>query len=720
MRMHVGSKIILGLLVYGLAITAAFTQEQPARAKIGLALSGGGAKGFAHIGVLHVLEEIGLPIDYIAGTSMGSIIGGLYAIGYGADTLSALVQGEDWAALFDDAVTRRDLPMKEKPWDSRYIGSFPIRERNVQLPTGLIAGQRIMRLLTRLTWGVHSITDFRQFPIPFACVATDIETGEAVTLDHGYLPEAMRASMAVPTIFTPVMLNGRLLVDGLLVRNFPVEDVKRLGADIVIGVDVGAPLSSGERLNSIFSIIDQAISFRGAETNVRQQQLCDILIKPDLTGLSAVSFDRVDTLLHRGEMAARRALPQLRALLDSLDLSTQRPPRHTPPQPDSIYVQEITISGLHDVSQRLVSAELGIRPPVWLKAEQLEKAIGRVYRSHFFERVMYRFEPHPQGVKLFVEVIEKSADYFRLGLRYDTSTKAALLLNTTFRNRAEHGSSLSFDLKLGEQFEFDAQYFIHTGILPHVGVRMRANYARTSLDIFDDRQAIARYRQHTSFIEGTLGSFFSSVAVIGIGLKGESAGFSPEVALPSFPKLRERFASLFGLIWVDTQDRAVFPSRGHLLLLKSEAVFEKFRSKPWFWHHTCDWRGFFAVLPRLTWLMRVQLGSASKSDLPLHYNFFLGGPDSFVGYKAQELANKNVQALQLGVQYEIMPHRYLILRWNAGNTLNRWQLQFDKRRFATGTGLTLGAPSVIGPIELTMMSSSRHNFLTHLTIGYKF
>lgn len=718
--MPVGINFFLGLFIYCFVATAAFTQESPARAKIGLALSGGGAKGFAHIGVLQVLEEIGMPVDYIAGTSMGSIIGGLYAIGYDADTLATLVKRENWAALFNDAVTRRDLPMKEKPWDGRYIGSFPIRKRNVQLPTGLIAGQRIMRLLTRLTWGVHSVTDFKKFPIPFVCVATDIETGEAVTLDHGYLPEAMRASMAVPTIFTPVTLNGRLLVDGLLVRNFPVEEVKRLGANIVIGVDVGAPLSSGEKLNSIFSIIDQAMSFRGAETNIRQQQLCDILIKPDITGLSAVSFDRVDTLLHRGEMAARRALPQLRALLDSLGFATQRQPRPAPPQPDSIHVQEITISGLHDVSQRLVLAELGIRPPAWLKAEHLEKAIGRVYRSHFFERVTYRFEPYPQGVKLFVEVIEKSADLFRLGLRYDTSTKAALLLNTTFRNRAEHGSSLSFDLKLGEQFEFDAQYFIHTGVLPHVGLRMRANYARTSLDIFDEGQAIARYRQRTSFIEGTLGSFFSNVAVIGIGLKGESASFSPEVALPSFPTLRERFASLFGLIWLDTQDRAVFPSRGHLLLLKSEAVSGKLGGKPQFWHHTGDWRGFFAVHNRLTWLMRVQLGHASKADLPLHYNFFLGGPDSFVGYKTQELANRNVQALQLGMQYEIMPHRYLILRWNAGNTFNRWQLRLDKRRFVTGAGLTLGFPTVIGPIELTAMSSSQHNFLTHLTIGYKF
>ncbi len=220
-------------------------QERP---KIGLALSGGGAKGFAHVGVIKVLEEIGLPIDFITGTSMGSIIGGLYAIGYSVGELEELVTATDWNDLFRDRVRRRDLAIESKMLDGRYMLSLPLNGLAPGLPTGLIAGQKISKLFERLTLPYHDVSDFRQFPIPFACVATDIVTGEVVVLDHGYLPEAMRASMSIPSVFTPVEIDDHLLVDGMLVRNFPVEEVRALGADIIIGVDVGAGVCTGERI----------------------------------------------------------------------------------------------------------------------------------------------------------------------------------------------------------------------------------------------------------------------------------------------------------------------------------------------------------------------------------------------------------------------------------------------------------------------------------------
>ena len=469
------------LLFTCVGMSAALTQEIPPRPRIGLALSGGGAKGFAHIGVLKVLEEIGLPIDYITGTSMGSVIGGLYAIGYTTDSLTALARRKDWPQFFNDAATRRDLPMEEKLWDARYFATFPIRRGNVQLPGGLVAGQKISALLSRLTWSVHHLTDFRDLPIPFACVATDLETGEAVLLDHGFLPEAIRASIAIPTVFTPVKLANRLLVDGGLIRNLPAEDVRRLGADIVIGVDVGAPLSTGENLNSFFNIIDQISSYRAAEINAAQRRHCDILIAPELSGLTAVSFDRGDTLIKRGEMAARRLLPRLRALADSLKKMSPSRRNYKIPRIDSLRIQDLAITGLRDVSRRLVLSELDLVLPIWVTAEEIEKAIARIYSSQFFERVTYRLEPQAGGTKLTIDVVERNADAFRFSLRYDSSSKAALLLNTTFRNRAEHGSILLFDLRLGDQLQIDGQYFLHLGLSPRLGLRARGNYSRNTL-----------------------------------------------------------------------------------------------------------------------------------------------------------------------------------------------------------------------------------------------
>jgi NTE family protein len=710
------------LLFIFLALLGAhvLAQENPPPPRIGLALSGGGAKGFAHIGVLKVLEELGLSIDYVAGTSMGSVIGGLYAIGYTTDSLTALARRKDWPQFFNDAATRRDLPMEEKLWDGRYFATFPIRKGNVQLPGGLVAGQKISALLSRLTWSVHHLTDFKQLPIPFACVATDLETGEAVTLDHGFLPEAIRASIAIPTVFTPVKLANRLLVDGGLIRNLPAEDVRRLGADFVIGVDVGAPLSTGENLNSFFSIIDQISRYRGAEINAAQRRRCDILISPDMTGLNAASFDRADTLIKRGETAARRLLPQLRALADSL--RTMPPARrlYKIPRIDSLLIQDLAINGLRDVSRRLVLSELNLILPIWVTAEGIEQAMARIYSSQFFERVTYRLEPQGTGTKLTIDVVEKNADAFRFGLRYDSSSKAALLLNTTFRNRAEHGSILLFDLRLGDQLQIDGQYFLHLGLSPRLGLRARGNYSRNTLEIYQQNRRIASLRQRSLFLETFFGSIFSNSMVAGLGVKREFDHFSPEVAPPSFQTVKESFTSLFGLFWIDTLDRAVFPSRGHFLFIKSEAGYKKIGGDISFLQHYADWRGFFPVHTRLSLLTRVQLGSAHKSGLPLNYQFFLGGVDSFVGLLPQELTGKSLQALQFGMQYEMMPHRFVLWRWSIGNTFDQWQVRFDRRRFVTGAGLTLGAPTIIGPVEITLMGGSRHSLLANFNIGYKF
>ena len=708
------------LLFTCVGMSAALTQEIPPRPRIGLALSGGGAKGFAHIGVLKVLEEIGLPIDYITGTSMGSVIGGLYAIGYTTDSLTALARRKDWPQFFNDAATRRDLPMEEKLWDARYFATFPIRRGNVQLPGGLVAGQKISALLSRLTWSVHHLTDFRDLPIPFACVATDLETGEAVLLDHGFLPEAIRASIAIPTVFTPVKLANRLLVDGGLIRNLPAEDVRRLGADIVIGVDVGAPLSTGENLNSFFNIIDQISSYRAAEINAAQRRHCDILIVPELSGLTAVSFDRGDTLIKRGEMAARRLLPQLRALADSLKKMSPSRRNYKIPRIDSLRIQDLAITGLRDVSRRLVLSELDLVLPIWVTAEEIEKAIARIYSSQFFERVTYRLEPQAGGTKLTIDVVERNADAFRFSLRYDSSSKAALLLNTTFRNRAEHGSILLFDLRLGDQLQIDGQYFLHLGLSPRLGLRARGNYSRNTLEIYQQRRRIASLRLRSIFLETFLGSIFSNNMVAGLGVKRELDYFSPEVAPPAFQTVKESFTSLLGLLWIDTLDRAVFPSRGHFLFIKSEAGYKKLGGDISFVQHYADWRGFFPLQTRLSILTRLQLGSAHKSGLPLNYQFFLGGVDSFVGIRPQELTGKSLQALQLGLQYEIMPHRFMLWRWNIGNTFEQWQIRYNRRRFITGAGLTLGTPTIIGPVELTIMSGSRHSLLANFNIGYKF
>ena len=710
----------IGFAILFISTSYSYSQTIQERPKVGLALSGGGAKGLAHIGVLKVLEEANVPIDYIAGTSMGSIAGALYAIGYRVEDLENLALNTDWTDLLTDELSRRYVAMEEKIWDGRYMGSFPIVKRGVQLPSGLVTGQKISKFLSRLTWSVHHIDDFKQLPIPFVCVATDIATGEAVPIDSGFLPDAIRASMAIPTVFTPIKLDQRKLVDGGLVRNLPVEDVKRLGADIVIGVDVSFTLIPEDEIISFLDIITQSLSFVEAQSREKQHQMCDILIQPDISELSMFSFNEVEEIIKRGETAARAKLPQIRTLLDSLHANTQEQFEFIPPTVDSIYIRTIKFSGLKDVSRRLVQGELDIQPSTWISARDLEHAIDRIYSSNFFERVTYKLIPSDKGSELVIRVIEKNTDLFRFGLRYDTYQEAALLLNTTFRNLAEHGSNLVLDAKLGEQSFVDLQYFIHTGFRQRIGLHATANYTSEILDIYKEKTREASMRIRSLSGETLLGSIFSTKAIIGFGLRGEYLRIVPRIGDENVHADDFKIISLFGLIRMDTFNRAVFPSEGQLLKLRVSLAKKGIASSVTFSQLHFDWQGAFPVHRKFSFLTRLQLGATTGSLIPINCNFQLGGADSFLGLKHQERCGKYLQAFQLGLQYEAASKQFLQMRWNIGNTSDVWKNLFIRNRAITGIGATAGVATPIGPIELTLMGGSWHRFLAYFNLGYKF
>ena len=232
------------------------------RPKVGLVLSGGGAKGFAHIGVLKKIRDAGIEVDYISGTSMGSIVGGLYAIGYSPEYIEELVRSQNWIDIFLDKIDRRDLPLDEKSYNEQQFINFPVSEKTVSLPFGIKYGQSISLLLSELVTPVHQIRDFSNFQTPFLCIATDISNGESVVLNKGNLAESMRASMAIPTVITPVTIDGKLLVDGGLVNNFPAKELAERGCDIIIGVDVQhATDYQISDLSSITAILDRSAGF---------------------------------------------------------------------------------------------------------------------------------------------------------------------------------------------------------------------------------------------------------------------------------------------------------------------------------------------------------------------------------------------------------------------------------------------------------------------------
>jgi len=710
-----------------------FSQAQD-RPRVGVALSGGGAKGFAHVGVLRVLEEVGLPVDYITGTSMGSIIGGLYAIGYSVDELEAIAVTTDWRDLFSDRVSRRQLAIESKLADGRYLLTLPLDGIKPGLPTGLIAGQKISTLFERLTLPYHHVSDFRNFPIPFACVATNIATGNVVVLDHGYLPEAMRASMAIPSVFTPMEIDDRLLVDGMLVRNFPVEEVKAMGADIIVGVDVGSGLSGKEELTSLAAILGQAMGFTDAESTQRQRELCDVLIVPDIEGLSAVDFQKAEEIIARGETAARAALLQLQTLADSLQ-SVRRPQAgFVQINLDSVVIRDIQVEGLQKVTPKLLYGNLNLKAPMRTSIAEIERAVKRLYNTQFFERVTYRLDHGAKGATLLVQVREKRRTFFRTGLTYNSADELMAIFNTVFRNIAGRSSQTNFDFIVGERIQVTARHFIHPGLRARVGLAARFNYSDDFVDVRLTDGSGTRLNIKSGSAELLLGSAFSNKLGMGIGLRAEYTNIDRDLGLISFESSTEEFAALMGEFWFDQLDRTYFPRSGVALHSRHELADRNFGSDATFRRHYADLKLVLPLHRKLSLQTEVVLGSTDGDGLPAHYMFILGGIDtpvlllerertrvSFAGLKSQELFGEHVQSFHIGLQYEFANNAYLVARANAGNTFDDWEWDFfESDRYKTGVGLTLGLDTPFGPFELTAMHGSGDNFNTHLNVGMKF
>ena len=325
MRSHY--QIIISLLVlFTMAFTSVFGQiaidNKPKTVidfkrpiKVGLVLSGGGAKGLAHIGVLKILEQEGIYVDYVGGTSMGGLVGGLYASGYSPDELDSITRSMPWKKLLSDVSERTDLPLDEKKGTDEFILNLPVRGFVPGLPKGLKKGQLILNYINKLTWSVVDIKEFDKMPIPFYCVATELETGDSYVIDKGNFAKALRATMSIPSVFEPVTINGKVLIDGMIVNNFPVDVMnKNDDVDFIIGVDVGSPLYKADEISSILDILEQTSSYHGVKQFKENLGYTDLYLQPVVSDLSSVDFDDVEAIIKRGEDVALANIEAIRKL----------------------------------------------------------------------------------------------------------------------------------------------------------------------------------------------------------------------------------------------------------------------------------------------------------------------------------------------------------------------------------------------------------------------
>jgi NTE family protein len=726
-------------------------EKTSGKPKIGLVLSGGGAKGLAHIGVLKVLEEAGIHVDYIAGTSMGSIVGGLYAIGYNASELEKIVLNLNWIALLNDDINRKSLPVDEKDELGRYIVSFPVKNLRPALPSGMKEGQNISIILSRLTWAVKDVNDFNKFPIPFHCIAADIVTGNEVVIENGYLPDALRASMAIPTIFTPVEWENKLLVDGGIINNFPADRVKEMGADIIIGVDLGFRPNKRDELHSLSAIMEQAILFRANEKNMQNVKLVDILIEPDaVAGYNIADFKQSKNLIALGEQAARKHWTRLKSLADSLNQTSSIQSSAVTAAPDSVFISQVEFTGLKNVSESFILGKLRLKIPGTVRISDIESAIDRIYGSQFFEKALYKIVPRENENILELRLAERNYDLLRLGGRYDSDYNSYLLINTTFRNFLLKGSRLSFDFILGQYSRAKVTYTIHSGWGSPFG-KSWFDPSGTGIGILPDMELgteidnfeIYQYQNNTriSVLQYTqskvsLGfrSNISNSFLAGIGAITEFSAIRFKVSSsdPLPPTAYNSFLNIYGTARFDNADHVTYPTRGIKLFSRIEYVSSLSESDLYgsFTRHITRLDAAFPLGNKLTLRPFLYTGLVVGDSIPPEYSIFCGGQNfstvnpgffPFLGRRLHEEMGKSAWITGLNFQYQILPNHYLSFAGNLGQLGNNPRQWIKSSPLLSGLGLSYGYDSILGPIELTVMTpADKSGLLYFINIGFWF
>jgi NTE family protein len=716
----------LSILLLAGSTIAAPPENRP---KIGLVLSGGGAKGFAHVGVLKVLEEAGIPIDYIAGTSAGGIIGGLYAMGFSADSLEKIVKSQDWENLLSNDVAQEYISQSDKSEQARYNFTLPIESKRIALSTGLLNGQNVMDILTYLSYGYHDVTDFSKLPIPFLCIAADLTTGKEVVLKEGYLPQAIRASMAVPAAFSPVEINGQLLVDGGILNNFPIDRCKEMGADIIIGVDIVDSLKSKDEIKEIPAVIAQLVKLMSIQRFTTNAKMIDIYVRPILTEYSVSSFSKraVDSLIVRGEEAARRVYPQLIRLRDSLKLERATfPKKQNFNENTELIINHIEVTGTQKSTVTFALGQIGInKKEVTLK--QIRQGIATLYGTGNYEYVNYRILGD-EDKTLQISVKERSNNRLNAGLHYDSDMKAGVLLNATIHNHKFYGSRFSADAKLSDLPMFAARYTLNRGWKP--GLFVGLMFADDRFYSYDGTTKNAEVNLNLTRFQLSTQSFTSKSSRLTLGASVEH--FNLVSVIGDFAVENNEYDTFFNLVGEfehNTLNDKYFPTKGVSITATAKGVTYFKDYNPYF-------IGNFSVLTsksftnRLTILPSLNTRFILGDNESFFHRTFFGGVQQtdylnvqvpFYGLRRMEIITGSTGVASLETRYRIGQKLYLSLIGQVG-TYSEDNSFFTNNTWIYGSALKISfSNKLVGPIDFTISTSDQNNFLIpFFSLGYWF
>jgi NTE family protein len=715
---------------FSLFVNAQDTIRHP---KIGLVLSGGGAKGFAHVGALKVIEEAGIPVDFITGTSIGSIVGGLYAMGYDAATLEKIIGNQNWEALLSNESRRAFIPAITKEEQSRYLLSLPIKAKKISIPEGVLNGQKAMDLFTYLSYGYHDLDDFSRLPIPFKCIAADIATGEEVVLDKGFLPLAMRASMSVPAIFSACEIDNRMLVDGGIINNFPVDRCREMGAEIIIGIDIGDELMDKGKIQSIPDMISQLTTMMGFQRSRKNSEDADILIKPDISGYSASSFntEAAKVLMKRGEDAARKVLPELMRMRDSLGLKPVMKLTHQMPDIQTpVYVQRIDVEGTDKSNIESILGKIGIGKDKRTTLYQIREGIARIYATGNYQNIDYRISGSDKKV-VTITVKESSTNRLNVGVNYNTDLNAAALINMTFYSDRISGSNLSLDAKMSTSPLFSARYSLDRGSKP--GFISAASFITDEIRGYQDGKKVSELNVQQTSIQAGTQVVVSDIMRISIGGSAEYFHFGSVIGSVDSANIKDDFfINYFLKGTLDQFDNPVFPHSGWTM----NGIIKLVTDNGWNLNDHApyamvglDLKFAKQLSDRVVLLPSFNSQFSLSSLAPVFYKSYIGGFQKtnyfgnylpFAGLKRMEISADNVAYACIDLRVKMWEKIYTTVISNIG-VYNDNNASDKSGNLMLGGGISVAYDSVVGPVELILSTSNLNNTLTpYFTLGYYF
>ena len=714
-------------------------QHTPERKKVGLVLSGGGAKGMAHIGALKVIEEAGIPIDYVVGTSMGSIIGGLYSIGYTPEQMDSMVRVQDWTFLLSDRTPRSDKNMAERAADERYIISVPFSKNAIkEVKGGLIKGQNLANLFSQLTLGYHDSIDFNKLPIPFACVAENLVDGTEVDFHNGVLATAMRASMAIPGVFTPVRLDSMVLVDGGSINNYPVNVAREMGADYIIGIDVQSELKPADELDNTGTILGQLIDLMGQDMYVKNKELTNTYIKVNVKGYSAASFtpNAIDSLILRGEEAARAQFDALEKLKQDIGVDgNYRPVRPDSYEPsDWIMVREIHFNGLDEKDKKWIMKRCDLEENGLNSIRRIEETTSIIRANTSYSSVTYKLTHAPDGrFDLTYTVNKKMENRINVGIRFDSEEIASLLINANTMLDTRLPSYLSGTVRLGKRYLAQLSYGIEPSPLSTLGLSYQFQY--NDIDYYQQgkRAFNSTFRYHSADV--SYYNVWLRNVRFGLGVRYELydyENFLHQQGIEGLNAKNENFFSYFASLYYDTRDKAYFPSRGvhmHGAYSLYTDNFTKYDGQTPFSAVTGTFEGVIPLSNRFSVLPGIYGRFLIGKNIPLAKMNIMGGDVMaqylsdqlpFMGTTHVELMGNSLLIGCLKLRQRMGNIHYLTVSGNYALSSHKIKGLFEERTMF-GCSVGYGMDSMFGPLEASLNYANHSNKVNlYINLGYSF